>query len=93
MRKSCYERNDSIKCMCADVDARSMHQAKVSALVEHQHQHKCTGFESFLKHQAYACTESTDLSPNSYMTEKQNQLLMFVKNDNQIKWLLKCYQM
>ena len=30
---------------------RPMHEPKVSALDEHQHQRKCTGFESFLEHQ------------------------------------------
>ena len=64
-----------IQCTRADVDARPMHKLKVSALDEHQHQHKCTGFESFLEQQ--------DLSmywPNSYTTEKLNHFLMFVKN-------------
>ena len=48
MRKSCYKKNDSIQCTCADVDARPMHKSMVSALDEQQHQHKCDGFESFL---------------------------------------------
>ena len=34
-----------------DVDARPMHEPKVSALNEHQHQRKCTGFKSFLEQQ------------------------------------------
>ena len=64
-----------IQCTRADVDARPMHEPKVSALDEHQHQRKCTGFESFLEQQ--------DLRmywPNSHTTEKQIHLLMFVKN-------------
>ena len=50
MRKSCYEIQIQ-QYTHIDVDARPMHEVKVSALDEHQHQHKYTGFESFLKQQ------------------------------------------
>ena len=40
-----------IQCGRADVDTRSMHELKVSVLDKHQHQHKCTGFGSFLEQQ------------------------------------------
>ena len=59
----------------ADVDARPMHEPKMSAFDEHQYQRQCFEFESFLAQQ--------DLRmywPNSYTTEKQIHLLMFMKN-------------
>ena len=61
-----------IQCTHADVNARQMHELKVSALDEHQHQRKCTGFESFLEQEDFTHFLS-------YMTEKQNRLLMFVR--------------
>ena len=42
-----------IQCMHADVDALPVHEPKESALDEHQHQRKCTGFESFLEQQDF----------------------------------------
>ena len=38
-----------IQCTRADVDARPMHEPKISTLDGHQHQRKCSGFESFLE--------------------------------------------
>ena len=40
-----------IQSTLVDVHARPMHEPKVSALDENQHQRKCTGFESFLEQQ------------------------------------------
>ena len=57
---------------------RPMHEPKVSALDEHQHQRKCTGFESFLEHQ--------DLRmywPNSYTSVSTFILRLILP----IKWL------
>ena len=57
---------------------RPMHEPKVSALDEHQHQRKCTGFESFLEHQ--------DLRmywPNSYTSVNTFILRLILP----IKWL------
>ena len=39
------------KSSAHDVDAYPLHKPKVSALDEHQHQGKCSGFESFLEQQ------------------------------------------
>ena len=61
-----------IQCTCAYT------RLKVSALDEHQHQCKFRVFESFLKQQ-----DVRVYWPNSYTTEKQNHLLMFVKNYRQ----------
>ena len=79
MRKSCCERNDSNPvharwCWCIP-----MHEPKVSALDEHQHQRKCTGFESFLEHQ--------DLRmywPNSY-TSVNTSILRLIYQLNDLK--------
>ena len=53
MRKSGCSRNDSnpVHLPCADVGARIMHSLSVRALDEHQNQHECIEFESFLKQQ------------------------------------------
>ena len=62
---------------------RPMHEPKVSALDEHQHQRKCTGFESFLEHQ--------DLRmywPNSYTSVNSFILwLIYQLNDLKRKYL------
>ena len=58
---------------------RPMHEPKVSALDEHQHQRKCTGFESFLEHQ--------DLRmywPNSY-TSVNTFILRLIYQLNDLK--------
>ena len=47
MRKSCNKRNDSIQYTRADVNARPMHERKVSALDEHQHQRKAMNLNRF----------------------------------------------
>ena len=78
MRKSSYERMMQIQCTRANVDAHPMHEPKVSALDEHLHQRECTGFESLLEQQDFRMHR-----PNSYTTEKQNHMLMFVKNYRQ----------
>ena len=62
---------------------RPMHEPKVSALDEYQHQRKCTGFESFLEHQ--------DLRmywPNSYTSVNTFILrLIYQLNDLKQKYL------
>ena len=55
-----------IQCTPADIDARPMHEPKVSGLDKHQHRRKCTGFESFFEQQDLRMSWL-----NSYTTEKQ----------------------
>ena len=43
-----------IQFMRTDADAHPMHKRTVSAMDEHQHQRKSTGFETFLEQQDFA---------------------------------------